>query len=153
MSNRRPPLVSASLTTMASGGRASVTCIISQSAAIGVSLAHPGRPVVALIGDGSAMYSIQALWTAAHLNLPITYIILDNKGYRIIKQRLKAFHGNDNFVGMDFTDPEIDFVGLAQSLGMEAERIAEPGAMRPALEAAIASNRPVLLDVVVERTV
>ena len=95
----------------------------------------------------------QALWTAAHLNLPITFVILDNKGYRIIKQRLLAFHGNDNFVGMDFTDPEIDFVGLARSLGMAAERIAEPGAVRPALEAAIASGGPMLLDVMVERTV
>jgi benzoylformate decarboxylase len=122
-------------------------------AAVGIQLAQPDRPVVALIGDGSAMYSIQALWTAAHLKLPITFVILDNKGYRIIKQRLLAFHGNDNFVGMDFADPEVDFVGLANSLGMDAERITEPGAMRPALDAAIASNRPVLLDVMVERTV
>ncbi|NKB47775.1 MAG: thiamine pyrophosphate-binding protein [Alphaproteobacteria bacterium] len=121
--------------------------------AVGVQLAQPDRPVVAIIGDGSAMYSIQALWTAAHLKLPITFIIADNQGYRIIKQRLKAFHGNETYIGMDFTDPPIDFVGLAGSLGMTAERITEPGAVRPALEAAMASGGPTLLDIVVERTV
>ena len=122
-------------------------------AAVGIQLAQPGRPVVALIGDGSAMYSIQALWTAAHLKLPITFVIANNLGYRIIKQRLLAFHGNDNFIGMDFTDPPIDFVALAGSLGMAAERITEPGGVRPALDNAIASNGPTLLDIVVERSV
>ncbi len=53
------------------------------------------RPVCALIGDGSSMYSIQALWTAAHLKLPITYIITNNASYRILKQRLLSFHGNN----------------------------------------------------------
>ena len=122
-------------------------------AAVGVQLAQPDRPVVAIIGDGSAMYSIQALWTAAHLKLPITFVIANNQGYRIIKQRLLAFHGNDNFIGMDFTDPPIDFVGLAGSLGMAAERISEPAAMRPALDAALGSDGPTLLDVMVERSV
>ncbi|MDH3738982.1 MAG: thiamine pyrophosphate-dependent enzyme, partial [Alphaproteobacteria bacterium] len=122
-------------------------------AAVGVQLALPERPVVAIIGDGSAMYSIQALWTAANMKLPITYIIANNQGYRIIKQRLKAFHGNENFIGMDFTDPPIDFVALAGSLGMAAQRISEPAAMRPALEAALASGGPTLLDVVVDRSV
>ncbi len=121
--------------------------------AVGVQLALPDRPVVAIIGDGSAMYSIQALWTAAHLKLPMTFIIADNRGYRIIKQRLQAFHGNDNFIGMDFVEPEIDFVGLAQSMGMAAERITEPAAVRPALEAAMASDGPALLDVMVDRSV
>lgn len=122
-------------------------------AAVGVQLAQPDRPVVAIIGDGSAMYSIQALWTAAHLKLPITFVIANNQGYRIIKQRLLAFHGNDNFIGMDFTDPPIDFTGLAGSLGMAAERISEPAAMRPALDAALGSDGPTLLDVMVERSV
>ena len=122
-------------------------------AAVGVSLANPGRPTVVIVGDGSAMYSIQALWTAAHLRLPITYVIADNQGYRIIKQRLKAFHGNENYIGMDFLDPPIDFVGLARSFGMTAERVTDPAAVRPALDAAIASGRPTLLDMVVERDV
>ncbi len=122
-------------------------------AAIGVQLALPDRPLVAIIGDGSAMYSIQALWTAAHLKLPITYVIANNKGYRILKQRLKAFHGNDNFIGMSIDAPEIDFVALARSLGMSAEAVTAPDAVRPALDAAIASGKPTLLDVAVETSI
>ena len=119
-------------------------------AAIGVQLAQPDRPLVAIIGDGSAMYSIQALWTAARLNLPITYVIANNKGYRILKQRLKAFHGNDNFIGMSIDEPEIDFVALARSLGMSAEAVTAPDAVRPALDSAIASGKPTLIDVAVQ---
>ena len=88
-------------------------------AAVGVQLAQPHRPVCAIIGDGSSMYSIQALWTAAHLKLPMTYVIANNGAYRILKQRLKTFHQNDHFVGMDLNDPPIDFVGLAKSLGVD----------------------------------
>ena len=100
-------------------------------AAVGVALAQAPRPVCCFSGDGSAMYSIQALWTAAHLKLPITYVIANNGGYRIIKQRLQAFHGNDHFIGMDFADPKIDFTALAKSLGMPAERITEPARSAP----------------------
>ncbi|MDA0703140.1 MAG: thiamine pyrophosphate-binding protein [Proteobacteria bacterium] len=123
------------------------------AATVGIQIARPERPVVAVIGDGSALFSIQALWTAAHLNLPITYVIPNNRGYRILKQRLLSFHGNENYVGMDLMDPEIDFVGLAKSLGVEAERITDPAAIRPAIEASVAARRPRLLDVAVDRTV
>ena len=95
-------------------------------ASVGVSLANPDRPVVCFSGDGSAMYSIQALWTAAHHKLPLTVVIVNNGGYRIIKQRLLAFHGDDHYVGMDFVDPPVDFTGIAKSLGLEAMRITEP---------------------------
>jgi len=122
-------------------------------AAVGVQLAHPDRRVVALSGDGSALYSIQALWTAAHLELPITFVIANNKGYRILKQRLRAFHGSDTDVGMDFTKPEIDFAGLARSFGVTAERIGEPDAVRPALDAALERPGPTLLDVTVDGSV
>ena len=122
-------------------------------AAVGVQIAQPDRPVVALVGDGSAMYSIQALWTAAHLRVPVTYVILNNQGYRIIKQRLKAFHGNETYIGMDFEDPPIDFVTMAQSMGVTAERVTEPGAVRAALAAALANPGPNLIDICVERSV
>ena len=82
--------------------------------------ALPDRPVVAGIGDGSAMYSIQALWTAANAKLPITYVVANNGGYRIIKERLKSFHGVERYTGMEFKDPPIDFVGLARSMGVTA---------------------------------
>lgn len=123
------------------------------AAAVGIQLARPERPVVAVIGDGSAMYTIQALWSAAHLDLPITYVIANNQSYRILKQRLLAFHGNDHFVGMDLEDPPIDFSGLARSLGLTAQRIDAPDEIAPALAAAIGSRRPVLLEVMIERHV
>ena len=122
-------------------------------AAIGIQLADLSRPVCAVVGDGSSMYSIQALWTAANLKLPITYVICNNRSYRIIKQRLKAFHGNDHFVGMDFNNPKIDFVQLANSMGVTAERIDDPVQVGPAVKNAMTSPGPNLLDVVVDGSV
>jgi benzoylformate decarboxylase len=119
-------------------------------AAVGVALAQAPRQVMCYSGDGSAMYTIQALWTAAHLKLPITYVIANNGGYRIIKQRLKSFHGNDQFIGMDFADPNIDFAALARSMGMPAEHISDPDAVRPALRRAFSTPGPKLLDIVVD---
>src|SRR5438477_43693 len=71
------------------------------AAAVGVQIAEPGRRVVAVIGDGSAMYSITALWSAANQKLPVIFVITNNEGYQILKNRLKAFHGNDTPIGMD----------------------------------------------------
>jgi benzoylformate decarboxylase len=119
-------------------------------AAVGVALAQAPRPVCCYSGDGSAMYSIQALWTAAHHKLPIIFLIANNGGYRIIKQRLLSFHGNDHYIGMDFADPAIDFAALAKSLGMPAERITDPQAVPGALRRAFSTPGPKLLDVVVE---
>jgi len=117
--------------------------------AVGVSLALPGRPVTAIVGDGAAMYGIQALWTAAHLALPITYVITHNRGYRILKERLVSMRKSDRFVGMDIRDPAIDFCALAQSMGVTARRITEPQDFAPALCEAAASGAPRLLEVMV----
>ena len=122
-------------------------------ASVGVSIANPDRPVVCFSGDGSAMYSIQALWTAAHHKLPLTVVIVNNGGYRIIKQRLLAFHGDDHYVGMDFVDPKVDFTALAKSLGLEAMRITEPGDIAPALKSAFSRPGAKLIEVVVDGTV
>ena len=117
--------------------------------AVGISLAKPGRPVVAIVGDGSAMYGIQGLWTAAHLRLPITYVITNNRSYRIIKERLVAMQGSDRFVGMDMRDPAIDFCKLAESFGLTASRISDPADVGPALRAALASGKPNLIEIAV----
>jgi benzoylformate decarboxylase len=109
-------------------------------ASVGVSLANPQRPVVCFSGDGSSMYSIQALWTAAHHKLPLNVVICNNGGYRIIKQRLLAFHGDDHYVGMDFVDPPVDFSGLARSFGLEAIKISNPAELKSKLSDAF--NRP-----------
>jgi len=119
-------------------------------ASVGISMAQKDRPVVCVVGDGSAMYSIQALWTAAHHKLPITYIICNNGGYRIIKQRLKLFHGNEQYVGMDFAEPAVDFTALAKSMGLEAHRITDPAALEPAIRKATSTPGAKLLEVVVE---
>ena len=117
---------------------------------VGVQLALPDRPVVAVVGDGSAMYSIQALWTAAHAKCPITYVIANNGGYRIIKERLKAFHGVEDYTGMEFKDPPIDFTGLARAMGVPAQRIEDPDDIAPAIAESTRRDGPTLLDVVVD---
>jgi benzoylformate decarboxylase len=122
-------------------------------ASVGVSLANPGRPVVCFSGDGSAMYSIQALWTAAHHKLPLNVVIANNGGYRIIKQRLLSFHGDDNYVGMDFADPSVDFAGLARSLGLEAIRITNPADLKAELSSAFKRPGTKLIEVVVDGSV
>jgi benzoylformate decarboxylase len=122
-------------------------------AAVGVSLANPDRPVVCYSGDGSAMYSIQALWTAAHHKLPLSVVIINNGGYRIIKQRLLSFHGDDNYIGMDFADPPVDFAGMARSLGLEAIGITDPRELKPKLSDAFARPGAKLIEVMVSNAV
>jgi benzoylformate decarboxylase len=125
--------------------------------AIGTALAKPGRPVVALSGDGSAMYSVQALWTAAHYRLPVIFVILNNRSYRILKQRTRAIGDHsaraDTYVAMDFTDPPIDFVALAEAQGVAAVRVETLGALRDALSRGLTANAPLLIDVVMDREV
>jgi benzoylformate decarboxylase len=123
------------------------------AAAVGVQLAQPDRRVVALLGDGSAMYSIQALWTAAHHKLPMTFVVFNNGGYRIIKQRLKLFHSTDRFMGMDFIDPPIEFAALAAALGMQSHRVDNPVAFKAAYAEAVAASKPTLIEVVVDGSV
>lgn len=119
--------------------------------AVGVALAQPMRPVVATIGDGSAMYSIQSLWTAAHLKLNITYVIINNRSYRIIKERLLAMRGTDDFVAMDMDNPAIDFAGVAKSMGMPSQLVTDPTKLADVLKAAMASSGPNLVEVIVSR--
>jgi benzoylformate decarboxylase len=125
-------------------------------AAIGVKLALPHRPVVALIGDGSAMYTNQALWTAARESLAIAYVIFNNASYRILKQRthgLKGFSAEDDvYVGMDLDRPLIDYVGLARSLGVPGERVEKTGDVGPAVRRALGSGGPYLVDVRLDAT-
>src|SRR6267142_1669357 len=122
-------------------------------ASVGVSLANPQRPVVCYSGDGSSMYSIQSLWTAANHKLPLTFVIVNNGGYRIIKQRLLAFHCDDHYVGMDFIDPPVDFAGLAKSFGLEAIQISDPGELKPKLSEAFARPGAKLIEVMVSNAV
>jgi benzoylformate decarboxylase len=120
-------------------------------AALGVKLALPDRPVLALVGDGSAMYTCQALWTAAHERIAVVFVIFNNTSYRILKQRLNAQRGLaaqvDRFVGMELTDPAIDYVGLARSLGIAAERAKTVHDATDLIAKGLQSNAPLLIDV------
>jgi benzoylformate decarboxylase len=124
-------------------------------AAIGAKLALPDRPVVALVGDGSALYTVQALWTAARYRLPVVWVIFNNTSYRILKQRLVMLRGlaeqADNFVGMELNDPAIDFVGLARSLGIDGARAATVKDATDLIGKALASGKAMLIDVDMER--
>jgi benzoylformate decarboxylase len=119
-------------------------------AALGVKLAQPSRPVVALIGDGSAMYTNQAFWTAAHDSIPVVYVIFNNASYRILKQRTLALKGfsaeDDRYVAMDLVNPTIDYVGLAKSLGVPGELVEKTADVGPAMQRGLASGGPYLVD-------
>ena len=119
-------------------------------AAVGVALARPESRVTAIIGDGSAMFSIQALWSAARHKLPITFVIANNGGYRIIKQRLKSFHGNEHYIGMDFDDPAIDPGKLAEGFGVRAVRAETPAEFVAAMRDAATADGPLLIDALVQ---
>lgn len=121
--------------------------------AIGVKLARPERPVVAALGDGSALYSIQGLWTAAHHGVGAVFVILNNRQYRAVKQGVPYAEvsemGRRN-LGVDLTEPAVDFPALAQSFGVASQRVERAGDISAALEAALASGVPTLLEIPIQ---
>ena len=124
--------------------------------AIGVKVAMPDRPVVAVSGDGSAMYSIQALWSAAHHELAIVFVVLANREYRILKHNVDVWRQNFQpgtqhpYQQMDLTGPALDFVRLAEGMGVEAVRVEKADGIAPAVAAAVAANRPYLVEIAIE---
>jgi benzoylformate decarboxylase len=125
-------------------------------AALGVRLALDDRPVVALVGDGSAMYSFQGVWTAAHYHLGVVFVICNNSSYRILKERTYALQGfsakADSYIAMDLEQPPIDFVGLAQSLGVPGKRAERPQEVKQVLTHALAQDGPFLIEVAIDRS-
>lgn len=122
------------------------------AAAVGVQIAEPKRRVVAVIGDGSAMYSISAIWSAANQKLPVIFLITNNEGYQILKNRLKLFHGNDTPIGMDFNDPPMNIAKIAEGFGLPAERVDSAEAFDAALDRALArTDGPTLIEAMVKK--
>lgn len=123
--------------------------------AMGVKLAWPERPVLALIGDGASLYGIQGLWTAAKYRIPVTFVIANNAQYKILKVCSDLLPlpemAKGNFLGMDLTGPEVDFPGLARSFGVEAHRVSEPNDLVERLHASWKRSEPILFDVPIER--
>jgi benzoylformate decarboxylase len=124
---------------------------------LGLQLAHPNRKVVGVCSDGAAMYSITALWTAAHHRIPATFVMLNNAAYRILKLNMVEYLGpaarDRRFIAMDLTDPELRFDRMAESMGVPARRVTHPGELAPALRDALAHGGPSLVDVVMESPV
>jgi benzoylformate decarboxylase len=123
--------------------------------ALGVKLAWPDRPVVGLIGDGSALYGIQGLWSAAHHRIPVTFVICNNAQYKILKvcgdmMPLPRMQRRD-YLGMDLLGPEVDFVKLAQAFGVEAVRVVGPDDFAEQLRKSLHSDAPSLIDVPISR--
>ncbi len=119
--------------------------------AIGVKLAWPDRPVLAILGDGSTLYGVQGLWTAAHYRIPVTFLVTNNTQYKILKDCArvlklpKAMAGE--YLGLDVVDPAIDYVGLARSLGVAACRVSEPEELTEAVRASLAGDAPQVIEV------
>jgi benzoylformate decarboxylase len=122
---------------------------------LGAALARPDRKVVGICSDGAAMYSITALWTAAHHRIPVTYVMLSNRSYRILKLNMVEYLGSAaqgrEFVAMDLIDPELRFDRLAEAMGVPSKRVERPEELAGVLREAIAhQGGPFLVDVVLD---
>ena len=124
---------------------------------LGAQVARPDRKVVGVCSDGAAMYSISALWTAAHHKLPVTYVMLNNAAYRILKLNMVEYLGTAargrKFVAMDLIDPELRFDRMAESMGVLGFRVDKPADLASTLRKAIEHDGPSLVDVVMESPV
>ncbi len=131
--------------TMASGGLG-----FSLPASVGMALGRPERRTVCLIGDGSAMYSIQALWTAAQRKLPLTVVVINNSGYGAMRSFSQVMQVR-NVPGIEL--PGIDFVKIAEGHGCDAVRVTKAAELAPALKRALAHDGVSLIEVIVESSV
>jgi benzoylformate decarboxylase len=120
-------------------------------AAVGLKMALPGRTVVCVIGDGSSMYSIQALWSAARYGVAVPFVVVNNAGYSILKGYRDSIGAGERVPGLDV--PGLDFVGIARGMGVDGERVEDSAALPEAVERALGAGKPYLLDVIVDRAV
>lgn len=124
--------------------------------ALGVAVAQPKRPVLCISGDGSSMYSIQSLWTAAHVGLPIVFVILVNREYRILKHNIDVYRqrfgisSQEPYAHMDLAGPAMGFVEMATGMGVAATRVTSSGDIGGAIKAAFASGKPHVVEIPIE---
>ena len=127
-------------------------------AAIGTKLGAPDHQVVALVGDGSYQFAIQALWTAKRFEVPLIIVIFNNLGYQANRWALAGQKGRaaatGKYIGISLDDPQIDHVGIARAYGIEGERVNDPDELTDALERADAaekSGQAYVLDIIIDR--
>ena len=121
---------------------------------VALKLAMPDRPVVGVVGDGAAMYTVSALWTAAHHRIPVTWVVCGNASYRILKQNLVDYLGpggtDRRFVELELSDPPLRYDRIAEAMGVHGRRVERPEEIRPALEEALGLGAPALVDVALQ---
>ncbi|MCA1738276.1 MAG: hypothetical protein LC740_05435 [Actinobacteria bacterium] len=118
------------------------------SASVGLSMASPDRPVVCIVGDGSLMYALQALWSAARYGAAIVFVVMDNSQYKILKLLGERDDIGDKVPGLDL--PDVNIVQAARSLGCEAASVERSEELSGAFEHALNTGRPYVLDVLVD---
>lgn len=124
-------------------------------ATLGLKVANPDRPVIGVVGDGSAMMTIQGIYTAVNCKLPVVYVMCNNAAYRVLKVNMNHYHRlngmqmPDHYFGFDFPAP-IDFVAQANAYGARGTRVDRAEDFKPALDEAIKSGETTVLDVTID---
>ena len=127
---------------------------------MGVKMANPNRPVVGIIGDGSAMMTVQALWTAANADIPVVYVICNNRAYRVLKLNMNLYKSEilqqenptSEYIAMDFPTP-FDIAAVAEAMGVYGRKVEDPAEIGSALRDALALGKPAVLDVSIDGAV
>ena len=123
--------------------------------ALGIKVANPDKTVVAFTGDGGSMYTIQALWTAAHYNIGAKFVICNNQSYLLLKLNILEYWRERDMPEHEFpasfnlSDPVIRFDELARSMGVPAVRVETPDQIGPAIKEALEHDGPYLIDLVI----
>ncbi len=127
-------------------------------AGIGAKLGAPDKQVAVLMGDGSFQFGVQALWTAKRFDLPIIFVIFNNRGYQANRWAIAGLQGrgarSGQYIGISLDDPDIDHVAIARGYGIDGERVTEPGDLAAALQRATEaerSGRAYVLDVIIAK--
>ena len=127
-------------------------------ATMGMALANPDNPTIGIVGDGSAMMTVQGLWTAVNYDIPVTYVICNNAQYRILKVNMNVYHEMHDqpppevYNAMDFDTP-FDFKAQMEAYGGVGIRVTQADDIKPAIEAAVASGKPACVDVILDGAV
>ena len=127
---------------------------------MGVKLANPDRPVVAVVGDGSSMMTVQALWTAATANIPVVYVICNNQSYRVLKLNMNVYKSQilgesepkSKYLAADFPIP-MNIAGIAEAIGVHGRSIQDPTELAPAVREALDLGKPAVLDVSIDGSI